>query len=216
MRRIYLWRWGFYLIGLMIMSLGITMIIKGEDIGVNAWDVLNIALYKTIGLSIGSWVIITGLIIVVFTSLMYRSFPKIGTWLNMLLTGVFIDFFYWLLPDTDSFSFQLIYFIAGIFVLSFGTGMYISPNLGSGPRDGLMMWIVEKLGGSIKIARMSIELIVAVIGWILGGPFGIGTVIIAVGSGYIVQFALPYCQVLLLKCIGEESLEGTKPFIQMR
>src|SRR5690606_18135850 len=114
MRRIYLWRWGFYLIGLMIMSLGITMIIKGEDIGVNAWDVLNIALYKTIGLSIGSWVIITGLIIVVFTSLMYRSFPKIGTWLNMLLTGVFIDFFYWLLPDTDSFSFQLIYFIAGI------------------------------------------------------------------------------------------------------
>ena len=75
------------------------------------------------------------------------------------------------------------------------------------------MWIVEKLGGSIKVARMSIELIVAVIGWILGGPFGIGAVIIAVGSGYIVQFALPYFQKLLLKCIGEEAMEGEKPFI---
>ncbi|MED3764253.1 YitT family protein [Ureibacillus sp. FSL K6-8385] len=213
MRRIYAWRWGFYLAGLCIMSLGITMVIKGEKIGVNAWDVLHIALYKTIGLSIGSWVIITGLVIVAFTSLMYKSFPKIGTWLNMLLTGGFIDFFYWLLPDADTFLFQLLYFLAGIFVLSFGTGMYISPNLGSGPRDGLMMWIVEKLGGSIKVARISIELTVALIGWLLGGPFGVGTILIAVGSGYIVQFALPYCQKLLLKCIGEEALEGEKPFI---
>lgn len=215
MRKVFAWRWGFYLIGLIILSLGITMVIKGEDVGVNAWDVLHIALYKNLGLSIGSWAIITGLVIVAFTSLMYRSIPKIGTWINMLLVGGFIDFFYWLLPDAESFSFQLIYFIAGIFVSGFGTGMYISPNLGSGPRDSLMMWIVEKLGGSIKMARMSMECIVAVIGWILGGPFGVGTIIIAVGSGYIVQFTLPYCQKLLLKCIGEEALEGERPFIFM-
>ncbi|MEK4496835.1 YczE/YyaS/YitT family protein [Ureibacillus sp. FSL W8-0352] len=213
MRREYSWRWGFYIVGLIIMGLGIAMVIKGEDIGVNAWDVLHIALYKTIGLSIGSWVIITGLVILVFTSLMYRSFPKIGTWLNMLLIGAFIDFFYWLLPDAESFAFQLIYFVVGIFVLSFGTGMYISPNLGSGPRDGLMMWIVEKLGGSIKVARISIELVVAVIGWMLGGPLGVGTIIIAIVSGYIVQFSLPYCQKLLTKCIGEEVIEEEKPLI---
>ena len=200
-------------VGLIIMGLGIAMVIKGEDIGVNAWDVLHIALYKTIGLSIGSWVIITGLVILAFTSLMYRSFPKIGTWLNMLLIGAFIDFFYWLLPDAESFAFQLIYFIVGIFVLSFGTGMYISPNLGSGPRDGLMMWIVEKLGGSIKVARISIELVVAVIGWMLGGPLGVGTIIIAIVSGYIVQFSLPYCQKLLTKCIGEEEIKEEKPLI---
>ncbi|MEK4283016.1 MULTISPECIES: YczE/YyaS/YitT family protein [Ureibacillus] len=213
MRREYSWRWGFYIVGLIIMGLGIAMVIKGEDIGVNAWDVLHIALYKTIGLSIGSWVIITGLVILAFTSLMYRSFPKIGTWLNMLLIGAFIDFFYWLLPDAESFAFQLIYFIVGIFVLSFGTGMYISPNLGSGPRDGLMMWIVEKLGGSIKVARISIELVVAVIGWMLGGPLGVGTIIIAIVSGYIVQFSLPYCQKLLTKCIGEEEIKEEKPLI---
>lgn len=213
MRREYSWRWGFYIVGLIIIGLGIAMVIKGEDIGVNAWDVLHIALYKRMGLSIGSWVIITGLVILVFTSLMDRSFPKIGTWLNMLLIGAFIDFFYWLLPDAESFVFQLIYFVVGIFVLSFGTGMYISPNLGCGPRDGLMMWIVEKLGGSIKVARISIELVVAVIGWMLGGPLGVGTIIIAIVSGYIVQFSLPYCQKLLTKCIGEEAIEEEKPLI---
>lgn len=144
---------------------------------------------------------------------MYRSLPKIGTWINLVLIGLFIDFYYWLLPDADSFAFQLFYFLIGIFVLSFGTGMYLSPNLGSGPRDSLMMWVVDKLGGSIKVARISLELIVGVIGWVLGGPLGVGTIIIAVFSGYIVQFALPYFQKLLLKCIGEESLEGVKPFI---
>lgn len=198
------------------MSLGITMMIKGNKIGVNAWDVLHIALYKTIGLTIGSWTIITGLVIVTFTSIMYRSFPKIGTWVNILLIGSFVDFFNWLLPDASSFFYQLIYFILGIFVSSFGTGMYISPNLGSGPRDGLMMWIVERFRVSIKVVRMSIELVVAVIGFILGGPLGVGTVIIAVFSGYIVQFSLPYCQKLLLKCIGEKALEGVRPFIHLK
>lgn len=189
------------------------MIIKGEDVGVNAWDVLHIALYKTLGLTIGIWSIIVGLLIIAFTSISYRRLPKIGTWINLVMIGALIDFYYWLLPDAQSFAFQLVYFLLGILVLSFGTGMYISPNLGSGPRDSLMMWIVDKLGGSIKMARISMELIVALIGWVLGGPLGVGTIIIALFSGYIVQFALPYFQKLLLKCIGEESLKGVKPFI---
>lgn len=213
MKKVYAWRWGFYLVGISIMSLGVTMIIKGEDVGVNAWDVLHIALYKTLGLTIGIWSIIVGLLIIAFTSISYRRLPKIGTWINLVMIGALIDFYYWLLPDAQSFAFQLVYFLLGILVLSFGTGMYISPNLGSGPRDSLMMWIVDKLGGSIKMARISMELIVALIGWVLGGPLGVGTIIIALFSGYIVQFALPYFQKLLLKCIGEESLKGVKPFI---
>lgn len=210
MRKVYTWRWTFFLVGLFVMTLGFTMVIKGENVGTSAWDVLHIALFKNFGLSIGTWNIITGLLIVGFTSIMLKEFPKIGTWLNMLLCGLFIDFFYWILPDAHSFTFQIIYFIAGLFILGFGVGMYIAPNLGAGPRDSLMMWIVEKLGGSIKVARMSVELIVAVIGFILGGPLGVGTVIIAVFSGYIVQFSLPYCRKLLLKMIGDE--EEFKPF----
>lgn len=210
MRRVYSWRWAFFVMGLIVMTLGFTMVIKSANVGTSAWDVLHIALFENFGLSIGSWNIITGLLIVGFTAIMVKSFPKIGTWLNMILCGVLIDFYYWILPNASSMTFQIIYFLLGLLVLGFGCGMYIAPNLGAGPRDTLMMWIVERFGGSIKVARMSIELAVALIGWFLGGPLGVGTVIIAVFSGYVVQFSLPYCRKMLLKAIGD--VEEMKPF----
>ncbi|MFY3793048.1 YczE/YyaS/YitT family protein [Ureibacillus sp. MALMAid1270] len=209
MRKVYSWRWAFFLVGIILLSLGISMVIKGA-VGTSAWDVLHIALFENFGLTIGTWNIITGLLVITFTSIMAKSFPKMGTWINMVMCGVFIDFFYWLLPVAPSLIIQIIYFLLGILVLGFGCGMYIAPNLGAGPRDSLMMLIVEKFGGSIKVARMSIELAVALIGWILGGPLGVGTVIIAICSGYVVQFSLPYCRKMLLKAIGE--VEEMKPF----
>ncbi|CAM5194414.1 Membrane protein YczE OS=Ureibacillus acetophenoni OX=614649 GN=SAMN05877842_10626 PE=4 SV=1 [Ureibacillus acetophenoni] len=209
MRKVYSWRWAFFLVGIIVLSLGISMVIKGA-VGTSAWDVLHIALFENFGLTIGTWNIITGLLVITFTSIMAKSLPKMGTWINMVMCGVFIDFFYWLLPVAPSLIIQIIYFLLGILVLGFGCGMYIAPNLGAGPRDSLMMLIVEKFGGSIKVARMSIELAVALIGWILGGPLGVGTVIIAICSGYVVQFSLPYCRKMLLKAIGE--VEEMKPF----
>lgn len=209
MRKVYSWRWAFFLVGIIILSLGVSMVIKGA-VGTSAWDVLHIALFENFGLSIGTWNIITGLLVITFTSIMDKRLPKVGTWINMVLCGIFIDFFYWLLPGAPSVTIQIIYFLLGVLVLGFGCGMYIAPNLGAGPRDSLMMLIVERFGGSIKVARMSIELAVALIGWFLGGPLGIGTVIIAVFSGYVIQFSLPYCRKMLLRAIGE--VEEMKPF----
>ena len=107
-------------------------------------------------------------------------------------------------------SLQITYFIIVLFVLSFGCGMYIAPNMGAGPRDTLMMILVEKFGGTIKTARMGIEVLVTIVGWLLGGPVGVGTVLIALTSGYIVQYSLPYCRKVLMKCIGH--IEDMKPF----
>lgn len=210
MRRGMKWRWAFYLVGMMVMSLGITMTIKGQVFGTSPWDVLHIGLYQTLGLTIGTWSILTGLMIILGTSVILKTWPKIGTWINMLAIGSFIDLFNWLLPSTDIFVFQLIYFALGLFVLGFGAGMYISPNVGAGPRDSMMILLVEKLGLSIKLARAIIELVVVFVGWALGGPVGVGTVILALLSGYVVQFSLAYCRKLLMRCIGD--MEGMKPF----
>ncbi|WP_288583001.1 MULTISPECIES: YczE/YyaS/YitT family protein [Lysinibacillus] len=210
MRRIMGWRWTFFIGGLMVMSLGITMSIKGKIVGTSPWDVLHIGLFQNFGLSIGTWSIVTGFFIVGSTSIVLRQWPKLGTWLNMLLIGSFIDVFNWMLPSTDVYGLQITYFIIGLFVLSFGCGMYIAPNMGAGPRDTLMMILVEKFGGSIKTARMGIEVLVTIVGWLLGGPVGVGTVLIALTSGYIVQYSLPYCRKILMKCIG--NIEGMKPF----
>ena len=210
MRRVIGWRWTFFIVGMIIMSLGITMSIKGKIIGTSPWDVLHVGLFQNFGLTIGTWSIITGLLIIASTSLVLKEWPKMGTWLNMLLIGLFIDVFNWLLPTTDVYVLQIAYFIVGVLILSFGCGMYIAPNMGAGPRDTLMMIIVEKFGGTIKSARMGIEVLVTILGGLLGGPVGVGTVLIALTSGYIVQYSLPYCRKVLMKCIG--NMEGIKPF----
>lgn len=192
MSKQFKWRWAFFLGGLLVMALGITLTIKGRVVGTGPWDVLHIGLFKQFGLSIGTWSILTGLFIILATSLYLREWPRIGTWLNMLLVGTFIDLFNWLLPETDVFVGEFVYFFAGFVVLSVGCGLYISAELGAGPRDSVMMIIVEKFGGSVRMARTILEVIAAAAGWLLGGPVGLGTVILALGTGYLIQPSLHY------------------------
>ncbi len=203
MRKILMWRWTFFIGGMMFLSLGISMTIKGQRLGIGPWDVLHVGLYENFGLTIGTWGIITGFLIIVGTTIFTKEWPKIGTWLNMVLIGVFIDLFNWLLPDFATLTGQIIIFILGVIVISYGIGIYVSPNIGAGPRDSLMLLFAEKFNISIKKIRTIIEVVVALAGWLLGGPVGIGTVFIALFIGQIVHYALPQTRRLLLKVMGE-------------
>lgn len=203
MKKIIYWRWTFYVIGLIVLALGISMTIKGYRLGVGPWDVFHIGLQQNLGLTIGSWSIISGLVIVVVTAYYLKKWPQLGTWLNMVLLGLFIDFFNWIIPDFESLSAQTIIFVLGVIVMSYGVGLYVSPNMGAGPRDSLMLIFVEKFGISIKVVRTAIEVIVAILGWILGGPVGIGTVVIALFIGQFVHFTLPQSRKLLMKILKE-------------
>lgn len=202
-----MWRWIFYLSGLIIVALGISMTIKGYKLGIGPWDVFHVGLYKKFGLTIGTWSILTGVLIIGGTATIFRELPKIGTWLNMILLGVFIDIFNWLLPDPATIIPQTILFVLGIVVMGYGIGVYMCPNIGAGPRDSLMLVFVEKFNFSIKRVRTSIEVIVAICGWLLGGPVGVGTVIIALLIGQFVHYTLPQSKALLLKITGENEKE---------
>lgn len=198
-------RWFFFFAGLMVMGLGVALTIKGQRFGVGSWDVLHIGLFEKIGLSIGLWSIIMGIIIITISSIGLREFPKIGTFMNMLFVGLFIDFFNWLLPDPSTFSVQLFAFVLGVVLLAIGCGIYISANLGAGPRDTLMLLAVRKLNFSITAARTVMEVGVAVAGFLLGGPIGIGTVFMAFGLGPVIQVSLGYSQKVL-----DKLLEGVR------
>ena len=187
------------------MALGISMTIKGQKLGIGPWDVLHVGLYQHFGLTIGTWGIITGFIIILATASVLREWPQIGTWLNMLLIGVFIDVFNWLLPDFTTLGAQMIIFILGVIVMGYGAGIYISPNIGAGPRDSLMLVLVKRTGASIKKVRTTIEVTVAIVGWIFGGPIGIGTVLIALFMGQMIHYALPQSRKVLMKIIGEKD-----------
>ncbi|MFB5086232.1 YitT family protein [Psychrobacillus sp. PGGUH221] len=202
MKKELIWRWAFFVAGVTIMSLGISMTIKGQQFGISPWDVLHVGLYRHLGLSIGTWAILTGIFIVIVTMIGTKKLPQLGTWLNILFIGSFIDMFNWLLPDITSFIGQLIIFILGVIVMAIGVGVYVSPNVGAGPRDSLMLLIMAKTGWSIKKVRTGIEVIVGFVGWALGGPVGVGTVIIALLLGQLVHYALPLSQKLLFKICG--------------
>ena len=205
--KILLWRWAFFLFGLLVMALGVTMTIKGHRLGIGPWDVLHVGLFKKLGLTIGTWNVLVGLLIITTTAIMLKRLPKIGTWLNLILIGVFIDMFNWLIPEIETLGGQTVIFLLGVVVMSYGAGIYVSPNVGAGPRDSLMLVIVDKFGTSLRKARTFIEILAAIAGWLLGGPVGIGTVIVAIVIGQIVQYALPQSRAILMKIIGETDIK---------
>ncbi|MEI2367211.1 YczE/YyaS/YitT family protein [Niallia circulans] len=183
-----------FIIGLLIMSLGIVLVITA-NLGSAPWDVLNIGLHIQFGLTIGCWAIIVGFLILLIAAILSKKLPPFGALLNMVLVGVFIDIFL-LLPfmNTPSTLYQKwIMFLIGLIIMGYGMGFYISAKLGAGPRDSLMIVLSEKFGGSIARTRLWMEAIVLIVGWILGGPVSWGTIIYAALIGRVAGWSIPQC-----------------------
>ncbi|MCH1627675.1 YczE/YyaS/YitT family protein [Ferdinandcohnia quinoae] len=188
-------KWSIYIVGLLVMSLGIVLIIKA-NLGASPWDVFHIGLYKQLGLTIGSWSIIVGFFILLISALLTKRLPQIGAFLNMLLVGVFIDM-YMMIPffvTPTTLSGKMIMLLVGIIVNGYGMGLYISSRVGAGPRDSLMIALTEITSWKIQYIRSGIEIIVLIIGWFLGGPVFFGTIIYSLIIGYVAGYALPQCQ----------------------
>ncbi len=205
MKQKIFWRLIFFLGGIIILSLGIALTIKAKMLGVSSWDVLHIALAQTLGLTIGTWSIIIGIAIILSDSLLNKRLPLIGTVLDMLLTGIFMDIFIYLIPPIHGLWMQSLSFAGGVILLGIGCGMYIVANLGVGPRDMLMLFIVHRFGWSVTRARTTMEVSVALLGFLLGGPVGIGTVFMALCLGPIVQIAIKWNGKVFTRLSGVES-----------
>ncbi|QPA33234.1 YczE/YyaS/YitT family protein [Thermaerobacillus caldiproteolyticus] len=190
-----LFRWIVYFIGLLIMSFGIVLTIKA-NIGCAPWDVLHIGLYRQFGFTIGTWSIIVGVMILTISALLSKQFPKIGAFLNMIFVGLFIDL-YMMIPylhTPHTFGAKLIMLLVGIVITGYGMGFYISANMGAGPRDSLMLALMERTGWKVQHIRIIMEIFVLLLGWLLGGPVSLGTLIFCITIGSVVGISLPQCQ----------------------
>lgn len=185
-------RWIFYMAGLLIFSYGITIALKLQYLGVHPWDVLNVALYEKLGLSIGSWAIIISLFLIVVSWILDKSYIKIGTFLNAILVGAFVDMFLWIdfLPNANHTWTDYVVMVIGIIVMGFGGGVYNSAEIGAGPRDGFMLSISDKLGKSVGLVRIIVESLVLVIGLLLGGPVFLFTFIFTFVQSPVFAFTL--------------------------
>ncbi|MFX0559066.1 YitT family protein [Tepidibacillus infernus] len=176
-----------FFMGIIVMSLGISLIIEA-NLGVSAWDVLHIGLYKTLGLTVGTWSQIVGIVVIAVSYLMDKKILGVGTVLNMVFVGWFLDLFLYLLPTMKMIIPQIMFLFLGIIFMGMGSGMYITSKLGPGPRDGLMLVLSERFHWGIGKIKTMMEMIALLIGWVLGGPVFIGTVIASVMIGPAMQF----------------------------
>lgn len=96
------------------LSFGVSLTIEGKVLGIGPWDAFHYGLYMLLGLTVGQWAIIVGAVIVGLTSLFTKAWPKIGAVLNMLLIGIFIDFFTYILPDPETYISSTVVFVIGV------------------------------------------------------------------------------------------------------
>ncbi len=179
------------LVGLTLFGVGIWLGLQA-DLGVGPWDVLHGGLAGKLGTPFGRTSI--GVSIVVFAiALVARVRPGIGTVLNVVMIGAVID----LLLGTAWFDgvgegplgLRLLTTAGGIASVAGGSALYLGAHLGPGPRDGLMVAIHQRTGWKVGTARAALECVVLVLGVLLGGPVGIGTIAFALGIGPSVQLA---------------------------
>lgn len=178
------------IVGLALFGFGIALLLLSA-LGVAPWDVLATGILTHFPqLSFGMiTVILSGIVLLLWVPL--REKPGIGTVLNALLIGPFADLGLAIFPAPGQLWLQIAYLTVGLVLVGAGSGMYIGTRLGPGPRDGLMTGLHRKTGWAIWRVRTGIEVSVVIIGALLGGVVGWGTLAFALFIGPLVQFFLP-------------------------
>ena len=173
--------------GLFLYGLGIILTMRA-NVGYAPWEVLHSGISQTLGVSIGLINTAVGALIVVIVVLLGEKIG-LGTIFNMFMIGLFMDLILFLdfIPIFDNFWIGTLILVLGLFIISLGTYFYISSAFGAGPRDSLMVAITRKTKLPVGFCRGIIEISVVIIGWLLGGMVGLGTIISAFCIGFCVQ-----------------------------
>lgn len=184
-----------FLCGIFILTLGAAALIEA-NLGVASWDVLHIGLAKRSVLSIGTWVQIIGILMVLFAAALERKQPQIGSAINILLIGFSLNWILdgHMLPIANTLWMSILKLVSGVCLMGLGSGMYVSTALGAGPRDGLTLVLSRMSGRSVRLVRTMLEITALFCGWIVGGPISAGTFVAVFLVGPIMQASLYFWQ----------------------
>lgn len=182
-------------VGLWLYGASMAMMIRGA-LGLDPWDVFHFGVQIHWPVSFGT-VVIAASFVVLLLWIPLKQWPGLGTLANAVLIGLATDATLAVLDAPESLPGRWALLLGGILVNGIAGAMYIGSQFGPGPRDGLMTGLARRTGRSIRLVRTSIEVTVLVVGWLLGGVVGAGTVLYALLIGPIVQFFLPVLTVRL-------------------
>lgn len=190
------------LVGLTIAHLGVTLFLLA-DLGSDPFNVLVQGIFRTIQ-GITSWGFLTHgythmaicFLIMVVLLFVDKTYIKIGTIVCMFFGGPIIDFFTWLLGGFihagNPFAIRILTLAAGCIILAFGMTIVMKSDAGVGPNDLVAISISDKLHKKFGIIRVIVDVSFVLIGFLLGGAFGLGTIICAFLVGPVAEIFLPF------------------------
>jgi len=191
---------GFFLYGFAI-SLGIR-----ANLGTGTWVVFEAAVAKLANVSVGTITVIDGFMVLII-ALSLREKIGWGTLGNILSIGPWLDFCLRFIPSIqNNILIQIAMLLTAVFTMGIASAVYIGVDAGAGPRDSLMLAIHRTTKLSLRLSRGSVELTVFIIGWLLGGPAGVGTLIFATLIGPSIQWAFKVFNVHPHKTVETENV----------
>jgi uncharacterized membrane protein YczE len=193
--------------GFALYGISIGMMIR-SNLGTSAWAVLDVALSQIFHVTPGTVTVLMGFVILSGALILHEPIGW-GTLANILSIGPWEDLSLRLMsPVRDNLPVQIAMLLTAIFMMGLASAIYIGVDAGAGPRDSLMLAIKRKTGMSIRATRGSIEVTVVFVGWLLGGPAGVGTVVFAFLIGPAVQWGFKALKVEPHRELDSEVEDG--------
>ncbi|WP_088067412.1 YczE/YyaS/YitT family protein [Gottfriedia luciferensis] len=191
----------FYIIGLLFLTLGISLAIKA-GLGASAWDALAVGESKTFGFSVGNWIIINSSILLFINAFLQKKRPEWLAAITFILIGRFLDF--WLTIESEhlfdaNIVTRYVQLVLAILSMTIGIAIYLQAKFPLSPIDDLMISFNKRFGVSLGVAKTIGEVFALVLAFLLQGPIGIGTVLITFSIGPILQRIRAPIEKLFLK-----------------
>jgi len=193
----------FFFIGLVIACLGVGLIIK-SGVGAGPWDAFFVGIVNKLGLTVGIWVMLIQAFYLVFNSILAKKRIQFESVITVFLWGIIIDFQMGVTLknvqlDEAVWTMQWGAFLAGIVLTGIGIGIYLTSKFPTMPYDGTMLIISERFHITLNVSRTILEGIGLAFAWIVGGPIGLGTVIIMLMIGPLIQICTRYSTLIYEK-----------------
>ncbi|RYG72036.1 YitT family protein [Lentibacillus lipolyticus] len=184
----------FYLIGLVILTLGIALTIQ-SSLGASPYDALLVGLHRTFGLTVGTWEMVVGLTMILGNALAERKRPEFFALITSFVTGVGIDLWLFLLRDSVApvtWIGQSAVLLPGIVLMALGVAIYLQSKIAPNPMDRSMLVVSNLTGWNVSYSRAAISIFLVIAAFLFNGAIGVGTLVTAIFSGMIISFFIPY------------------------
>jgi uncharacterized membrane protein YczE len=175
-------------IGLSLFGFGEGLLVQSHW-GASPWTVFAQGVARHTHLSLG-WSTALISVVLLLGWIVLQERPGFGTIANLVVIAYVLDMTTYFLAVPSDPGLKILYIVGAVVVIGVGSALYLSTNLGPGPRDGLMTSIHRHFGVSLVYVRLSLEATVLVVGWLMGGTVGVGTAFFAATIGFSIGASL--------------------------